>query len=168
MTGVTVRAAQAADIPELIRLGAHMYASVGATVDDAWRALAGEELARRLGVDLFGWVIDDESGTGLAACAFANLNARLPLPNASSPWRAYIQWVAVDQACERRGYASALMGQVEAWATGRQVQVLELVSSPAGRALYRRLGFEYAPDVHYPDDVRGVPMRKRLAGPAAH
>ena len=164
-----LREARAGDAQEIVRLGEYMYATVGATVDDDWRRLAKQQIEARLGIGLFGWVAqaDAEAGT-LAACAFANLNARLPLPGARGPWRAYVQWVSVDPAAQRQGWASALMVEVERWAKERHVDVLELHSSPAGRALYQGLGFEASPDVVYPEDVRGVPMRKLLRSESVH
>lgn len=172
MKSFVVREATASDAEEVVRLGEYMYASVGASVHDPWRELGRQQVELRLGNDLFGWVVDAarDSSAGeqgvprpLAACAFANLNARLPLPNAQGPWRAYIQWVCVDPAFQRRGLASALMTALENWAVDRGVDVLELASSPAGRGLYESLGYEASPDVHYPSEVRGVPMRKILA-----
>jgi len=140
-----------------------MYATVGATVDDDWRRIAKQQIEARLGIDLFGWVAqaDAEAGT-LAACAFANLNARLPLPGARGPWRAYVQWVSVDPAAQRQGWASALMVELERWAKERQVDVLELHSSPAGRALYQGLGYGHTALAMLIEYVRALPGATEL------
>lgn len=165
----TVRAATRDDIPEIVRLGAYMYASVGATVDDAWAELARLQLDARLGDTLLGWVVDVDAGAGpdaeaqadagrLAACGFVNVTPRLPLPNAVTSVRGYVQWVVTDPPSQGRGIGSAVMGAIMEWAAARRIDSLELHSSPAGRTVYTRLGFVPHPNVHYPDDVRGVPM----------
>lgn len=154
------RAAHAADVPEILRLGESMYASVGIGVDDAWRDLGRERLTSRLGVDLFGWVIDDEELAGsLAACGFVNRSPRLPLPGARSGLGGYVQWVVTDTQHQRRGLARKIMGAIFEWSVIEGVDVLELHSSPTARSLYMALGFRFSPNIDYPPEVLGVPMR---------
>ena len=168
MTGpqatLAVREALPGDIPEIVRLGAYMYATMGATVDDAWAQLAKAQLDTRLGRTLFGWVIDGDVGQ-LAACGFVNVTPRLPLPTAVTSMRGYIQWVVTDQQAQGRGLGAAVMGAIIDWAIDGDVDALELNASPAGRSLYARLGFTPRPDVPYPDDVRGLPMVWRAPRP---
>ena len=161
---LTVREALPADIPEIVRLGAYMYATVGATVDDAWEHLAEAQLDARLGTTLLGWVIDGDEGR-LAACGFVNVSPRLPLPTAVTSMRGYVQWVVTDPASHGKGLGAAVMGAIIDWAIDGDVDALELNASPAGRSLYARLGFTPRPDVHYADDVRGVPMVWRAPRP---
>jgi GNAT superfamily N-acetyltransferase len=168
---VAPRVAVAADISEILRLGEYMYASVGGAVDDEWRALGRAQLESRLGVDLFGWVIDDESEPGrLAACGFVNRTPRLPLPGARTALRGYVQWVVTDPAHQRTGHGGEIMARLMRWAEDEDVTVLDLHSSPSGRALYLALGFVFSPNVDYPATTLGAPMQWRVGrtgtGPA--
>ena len=168
---VAPRMALPADIPEILRLGEYMYASVGGAVDDGWRALGRSQLESRLGSDLLGWVIDDEAAPGqLAACGFVNKTPRLPLPGARTALRGYVQWVVTDPTHQRQGHARAIMSRLMHWAWVDGVAVLDLHSSPVARAFYASLGFRPSPDVDYPPEVRGVPMQWRVTptevGPA--
>ncbi len=130
------RAAHAVDVPEILRLGEFMYASVGTTVEDGWRTLGASQLAARLDADLHGWVIDDEELAGsLAACGFVNRSPRLPLPGARSGLGGYVQWVVTDTQHQRRGLARKIMGAIFEWSVIEGVDVLELHSSPTARSL---------------------------------
>ncbi|NYI41255.1 GNAT family N-acetyltransferase [Demequina lutea] len=165
------RIAVAADIAEILRLGEYMYASVGGTVDDEWRALGRSQLESRLGSELLGWVIDDESVAGrLAACGFVNRTPRLPLPGARTALRGYVQWVVTDPAHQRRGHARAIMARLMRWAQDENVAVLDLNASPSARALYLELGFVFSPNIDYPPTTLGAPMQWRVTstgvGPA--
>jgi len=161
MTGLP-RVALASDVPEILRLGALMYASGGMGVDAAWRDLGRAQLESRLGADLHGWVIDDEESAGaLAACGFVNRSPRLPLPGASSALRGYVQWVVTDPEHQRRGLARSIMGAIMEWAVVESVEVLELQSSLAARPLYASLGFVFSPNIEFPPEVFGAPMQWR-------
>jgi len=166
-----LRQATMRDIPEVLRLGEYMYASVGIDVDLTWRDLGRAQLESRLGSDLLGWVIDDAEVAGsLAACGFVNRASRLPLPGAQSPVRGYVQWVVTDPKWQRQGLALAIMGAIMDWAVGEGVDALDLYSSPTARALYLSIGFRFSPEVEYPPGVLGVPMqwraRRTHEGPA--
>lgn len=164
-----IREATVADAPEIVRLGELMYAAVNIDAHDAWRANALRQVCSRLGEgDLWGWVIDAEAtdgGTGpggkLAASALLNRHPRLSPPGQLADWRAYVQWVSTDPNYQRRGYARALMRRVLDFADANGVDVVDLHSSPFGRELYLELGFTESPSVHYPPEVRGVPMQRR-------
>lgn len=164
VTGPTPREATVDDIPEILRLGAYMYSSVGGAVDDDWRELGRSQLDTRLGRDLLGWVVDagaDAEGKGLAACGFVNLTPRLPLPHATTPIRGYIQWVVTDERYQRTGLGRVIMGAIINWSDGAGLDVLDLNSSPTARPLYLSLGFRFSPDVEYPATVPGAPMQRR-------
>lgn len=163
---IAVRPATTSDVEEILRLGAHMYASVGASVDDAWRELGRSQFETRLGSDLLGWVVDapvasDPEDGALAACGFVNLTPRLPLPSATTAIRGYIQWVVTDERHQRRGLGRAIMSTIIDWADGEGLDVLDLNSSPTARSLYLSLGFRYSPDIEYPLSVLGAPMQRR-------
>jgi ribosomal protein S18 acetylase RimI-like enzyme len=169
-----VREAAVADAPEIVRLGELMYAAVDIGANDAWRSNALRQVRSRLGEgDLWGWVVDADAsdggsgpGGGLAASALVNRHPRLAPPGQSADWRAYVQWVSTDPAYQRRGYARALMLRVLEFAREQGVDAVDLHSSPFGRDLYLALGFVESPAVHYPADVRGVPMQLRVAAAA--
>ncbi len=159
---IVPRLATTADIPEILRLGEYMYATVGGLIDDEWRALGRSQLESRLGSDLVGWVIDDEDAVGrLAACGFINKTPRLPLPRARTALRGYVQWVVTDPAHQRTGYARAIMRALMQWAIQENVTVVDLHSSPSARSLYLSLGFRFSPDIEYPQEVLGAPMQWR-------
>ncbi len=157
-----LRVANTADIPEIIRLGEFMYASVGIGIDDSWRDLGRSQIESRLGSELLGWVIDDaESAGSLGACGFVNRTPRLPLPGARSSVRGYVQWVVTDPGRQRRGLARVIMGAIMEWATCEGIDMLDLHSSPAARSLYLSLGFQFSPKIDYPQGVLGAPMQWR-------
>ena len=163
--GPVHRVANGADIPEILRLGEFMYASVGIGVDDSWRDLGRSQLESRLGSELLGWVIDDADSAGsLAACGFVNSSPRLPLPGARSSVRGYVQWVVTDPRRQRQGLARAIMGAITEWARSEGIDSLDLHSSPAARSLYLSLGFQFSPNVDYPQGVLGAPMQWRPGG----
>jgi ribosomal protein S18 acetylase RimI-like enzyme len=171
MSEPSIREAVLADAAEIVRLGELMYAAVDIVADDAWRANAMRQVESRLGAgDLWAWVIDADASSGgtgaggpLAASALVNRHPRLGPPGQAADWRAYVQWVSTDPLYRRRGYARALMLRVLEFADHERIDVVELHSSPFGRSLYAELGFHESPAVHYPPDVRGVPMARRRA-----
>ncbi len=150
---VQVRPAVASDGPELVRLAGLMYESMGLTLTDEWRERVLADVKRRLGVDLWGWVI--EADRGLASCAVLNRVPRLAPPGEEASWRGYIQWVSTDPGFRRRGYARRLMEAVMEWAQDHGAKVVELHASPTGIRLYEDLGFVPQP---------GSPMQVFLGG----
>ena len=156
------RVATKNDVNEILRLGELMYASVGIEVEDAWRELGRSQFEARLGANLLGWVVDDEDSQGcLSACGFVNRTPRLPLPEARSAERGYVQWVVTDPAHQRRGLARRIMDAIMQWAIVEDIDVLDLHSSSAARPLYLALGFRFSPDISYPLEVFGAPMQWR-------
>lgn len=153
-----VRAAEPADISEIVRLARYMYASVGIDADDDWAERVSSLVATRLaGEDLYGWVIDADHGE-LAACALLGVTPSLPLPGQTSALSGYLHWVATDPRHQRRGLGKALTEAAMTQAETLRLGAVTLYSSPAGRRLYEDCGFSVTPDVHFPDDTRGVPM----------
>lgn len=133
-----------------------MYESAGHSPTPEWRERALADIPRRLGVDLWGWVIDADEPDTLAACALIDRHPRLAPPGEDASWRGYVQWVSTDPRYQRRGHATALMTTLAAWAEEQGVKALELNATPEGQPVYERLGWA----VH-----TGTTMRVRLGGP---
>ena len=135
-----VREAVADDAPEIVRLGALMYASVGARPTPMWALESTSWVRDRLGRDLYGAVIDAEGG-GLAACGLINIVPRLPRPGRRSHEAAYIQWVSTAPHHHRKGYARAVTKALLAETDSRGIEVVELHATERGRPLYEEFGF---------------------------
>ncbi len=138
------RPATHADTPELLRLAAMMYTSMGLDAGgEAWRESATKLLAERLGGDdAVVFAVDDPAQPGrLAACGGAAVIQRLPGPSTPTGKWGYVQWVATEPAYRRRGIARAVMIAILSWLSQRGVTNVELHATPAGEPLYRSLGF---------------------------
>ncbi len=153
-----VRSATHADAPEIVRLGGIMYESIGRTLTEEWRARALADIDARLGVDLWGWVIDGEQDGTLATCALLDRHPHLAPPGEDCSWRGYVQWVSTDPAHRRKGYARAVMNALHDWAIGQGVRVIDLHATEVGRPLYESLGYAVQ---------SGIPMRFDTRGSAA-
>ena len=139
---MTARAASAADVDEVVRLSALMYASIGQDVTrPEWRRAARDHFLTRLGRDLIVYVVDHPDRSGLAASAAGTVATRLPAPNNVTAHAAYVQWVATDVDVRRRGYAREVMQALVDWYDDHSVPVIELHATPEGEPLYRELGF---------------------------
>lgn len=117
-----------------------MYKSVGAKPTPQWALESTALVKERLGHDLYGVVIDAEEG-GLAACGLINIMPRLPRPGRQAHSAAYVQWVSTAPQYHRRGYAREIMVALLEWTDEQGIEVIELHATPAGRELYRELGF---------------------------
>lgn len=136
------RFAQQADTPEILRLAALMYESIGLDGSDpAWCARSEDQLRGRLGRDVQAAVVDDPDGHGLVASAAAVLSARLPTPFNVSGTTAYIQWVATDERMRRRGLGRTVMLRLLDWCRAQGALVIELHATPDGEHLYRSIAF---------------------------
>ena len=132
------------DVPELIRLAAIMYASMGLDVDDAvWRASAERVARGRLGgEDAVAFAVDHPSVPGrLVACGAATIAQRLPGPLNPTGRAGYVQWMATEQEFRRRGLARAVLKAIVGWLAERGVVAVDLHATPAGEPLYRSEGF---------------------------
>ncbi|MGZ4714365.1 MAG: GNAT family N-acetyltransferase [Acidimicrobiia bacterium] len=141
---MSVRPARADDLPELIRLAAVMFASVGLdAAADAWRAAGRVRVADGLADgSVAGFVVEQPAGGGaLAAAALATICRRLPTPSNPGGLVAYVQWVATDPAHRRRGHARAVMEALVVWARDAGAGSVDLHASGDGEPLYRAMGF---------------------------
>ena len=140
MTKPVVRAAVPDDAAEIVHLGALMFKSLGAHPTPTWALDSTNWVRSRLGLDLYGAVIDAGEG-GLAACGLINIVPRLPCPGRRSHEAAYVQWVSTAPQHSRKGMARAVMKGLLAETDRRGIEVIELHATDAGRPLYEELGF---------------------------
>jgi GNAT superfamily N-acetyltransferase len=158
---MAARLAVADDIPELVRLGAQMFASMGLDVDaTAWRT-PGEVIARRLleAGDLAAFAVDAPGRPGcLCAAAAVTVAQRLPSPINPSGLNGYVQWVCTDEADRGRGHARSVMTALLAWCEQRGIGQVDLHATPHAEPLYRSLGFtEHHPFLRHDPAVRHQP-----------
>jgi GNAT superfamily N-acetyltransferase len=156
---VCARKASAADLPEILRLVAVMFAELGTQTDPSWQTRTGEVLNGRLWADVGAFVVDAEPAPALAACAIGVLHRSLPSPRRATQTVGYIEWVVADPARRRQGHASAATAALVDWLTDQGAAVVDVHASAAAEPLYRRLGFT---------DDGPVALRLRRAGPTRH
>ena len=137
---VQARAAAPADIDDLVHMAELMYAVMGITPRQGWRAAARAEVARRLGKDVVGFVVDDGHGR-VVSSGIGVVAARMPSPTMPSTRFGYIQWVATEPAWQRRGCARAVLAALVDWFRTHGVVGVELHATADGEPLYRSLGF---------------------------
>jgi GNAT superfamily N-acetyltransferase len=139
----TARLATAADAEEMVRLACVMFVSMGLDDPDAgWRAAARGDIARRLGTDAIGAVVDHPKVPGrLVASGAATVARRLPTPMNVDGRCAYIQWVATDEEFRGQGAARAVMTTLLGRLDDQGVTAIELHATPMAERLYRSLGF---------------------------
>jgi ribosomal protein S18 acetylase RimI-like enzyme len=137
------RLATASDADEMVRLACVMFLSMGMPEPDrVWREGARAHIARRVGDDVIGAVVDHPSvPRRLVASAAATVATRLPTPVNVDGRSAYVQWVATDDEFRRRGYARAVMTTLLDRLDEHGVTAVELHATPMGERLYRSLGF---------------------------
>jgi GNAT superfamily N-acetyltransferase len=154
---VVVRAALAADAPELMRLRGVMLASMTGTAVEPgeWYQTGLEILRRRLGSDLAAYVVDG-SASSLAACAVGTIEERLGDPRNPSGRHGYVFNMCTDPRYRRRGLARACLAALLDWYRSRGITRIDLHATGDGEPLYTELGFARAE----------VPlMRLRMADP---
>lgn len=153
------RLATPADAPEVVRLAAIMYASMGLDASgNEWRENATKMMTERLGGDeVVVFVVDDPETRGaLAACGGAAVIQRLPGPNTLTGRWGYLQWICTEPRYRRRGLARAIVEAIIAWLEARGVHNVELHATPEGEPLYRSLGFGDPPS----PELRRTPRKK--------
>jgi GNAT superfamily N-acetyltransferase len=149
---LVLRAATAADAPILARHRVEMFRDMGRLAHDG----VAEALRAAAEPELRAWVADGRYVGFLAAPAERpdqvvggagiQLRALLPRPSPDGTAvlggpEAYVLNVYVEREWRRRGIAAQLMARVLAYARERDLKVITLHPSDAGRPLYERLGF---------------------------
>jgi GNAT superfamily N-acetyltransferase len=142
------RLATTADVPELVRLRAVMFESMGvATSAPTWRAHCAEFLEERIGDGrLIGAVVDAPGdGTALASSALAELSQRMPSPTRPGGLHAHLSSVSTEPGWRRRGMARAVLSLLVAEVRDRGARRAELHATSEGEPLYRSIGFVERP-----------------------
>ena len=138
------RPARTGDGPEIVRLAAIMYGSMGMDLSDpTWEVEARRHVAERLGHDLAIFVVDHPRQAGrLVAAAAGTMAARLPAPINPSGVAGYVQWVCTDVEFRGRGLGRQVITNLLEWYESRGVAIVDLHASEMGERLYRSLGFD--------------------------
>jgi ribosomal protein S18 acetylase RimI-like enzyme len=141
-----VRRAVVADIPELVRLRALLFETLGWDgTDEGWRTALAEVLVDQL-ADEDVRILVVPGVDGLAACGVGIVEQRLPSPRAHNGRLGQVIGVCTDPAHRRRGHSRAIMGELLAWFRTRDVARVDLHASRDGEPLYRDLGFVDHPE----------------------
>ncbi|HEX6355846.1 GNAT family N-acetyltransferase [Actinophytocola sp.] len=142
-----VRQAVADDIPELVRLRALLFETLGdgSSSGGDWREALVEVLKEDLDEDTKRILVVDGDG-GLAACGVGFIELRLPGPRLRNGRLGQVINVITDPAHRRRGHSRAIMKQLLDWFAERDVARVDLHASADGERLYRALGFVDHPE----------------------
>ena len=146
-----VRQAVEADIPELVRLRALLFQTLGGDYfdppdgDDEWKAALATTLKEFVAGDDTRVLVVDGDG-GLAACGIGSVEQRLPGPHLRNGRCGLVIGVVTDPGYRRRGYSRAIMRGLLTWFGERGAARVDLYASHEGEPLYRELGFADHPD----------------------
>ncbi|WP_030672156.1 GNAT family N-acetyltransferase [Streptomyces rimosus] len=146
-----VRQAAEGDVPELVRLRALLFDTLGgdffapASADDGWRDALAVVLKDQLASVTVRILVVD-GGHGLAACGIGTLEQRLPGPHLRNGRIGHVIGVVTDPAYRRRGHGRAVMRGLLDWFREREAARVDLYASVDGEPLYRDLGFVEHPD----------------------
>lgn len=138
---LSVRAATAADLDQLLDIAELMYADMGLATTPQWRAAAGEQLRQRLGDDLAGFLVEGPNGLAVSG-GIGVITVRMPGPGNLAGQFGYIQWIATEPRWRGRGYARQVVSALLEWFATTGVTAVELHATRAGEPLYRSLGFD--------------------------
>ncbi len=142
------RLASADDIPELIRLRAVMFDSMGVDSDQTdWRSVATCALAERFAAGTLIAVVIDSSDhdAELIASGMASINRQLPGPRNPTGYEARISSISTERDHRRRGLASAVLDRLISELDARGISRVELHATDDGRSLYESRGFRPRP-----------------------
>ncbi|MFF3641445.1 GNAT family N-acetyltransferase [Streptomyces sp. NPDC002564] len=146
-----VRRAVATDIPELVRLRALLFETLGgeyfnpAPGEDDWREDLASVLTDRLASDSARLLVVD-GATGLAACGIGTVDQWFPGPHNRNGRVGHVIGVVTDPAYRRRGLSRAIMRELLDWFRACEASRVDLYASHQGEPLYRDLGFVDHPD----------------------
>ncbi|MDN4629297.1 GNAT family N-acetyltransferase [Erwinia sp. DT-104] len=140
-----------ADIEGLIRLrklllsdGDAHYSATSSEEDLAWQLHYQKWLLQKLNEptgNVRVVVIHDEADN-IIACATGILDERAPMPGILNGVQGWIQSVVVAPEWRGNGLASLLLSALFSWFSARDAGKVVLQTTPAGDALYRKLGFK--------------------------
>ena len=141
--GVAPRPARPSDAPELVRLRALMYESMGLdTSASSWRRNCERHFQEHLeGPSLLAAVVDAPAGPGLAASGVAELSSRLPSPRWPTGGYAYLSSFSTDPRWRHQRLATAVLANLLGELQQRGIVVAELHATADGEHLYSSFGF---------------------------
>ena len=141
-----LRFARTEDAPEVVRLAALMFASIGLeTGSPEWQTAGVEAVRCRLGDQLGVFVAAIPGETRLVASVAGSITERLPTPKNPNGRTGYVQWVATDPDWRRMGLGRKLTSMLLDWFLSKGVHNVELHASREGEGVYRSLGFSDPP-----------------------
>ncbi len=140
------RSATINDIPELIRLRAVMFESMGIDASHpAWRREFTRSMRTSLqnGRSVVAFVVDNPSCPGLlAACGLGVVTQRFPSASEPSGRVGHIASMVTLPEFRRRGCASAVLASLLAWFEAHGVATIELHATASSELMYRAAGFD--------------------------
>jgi ribosomal protein S18 acetylase RimI-like enzyme len=143
-SGIAIRQATVADIPDLVRLRRMMFEAMGFDDPvklDAGDAAAADYFAKAIPSGEFqGWLAVTPAGEVVSTSGLV-IDQHPPGPGNLSGKTGYIMNVVTHPAYRRRGLARRLMQVALAWLDERGIQRAELHATDMGRQLYESLGF---------------------------
>jgi ribosomal protein S18 acetylase RimI-like enzyme len=102
-----------------------------------------------------GWIVE-EGGLAVASAGLLILDWPPHSLHPASHERAYLLNVYVEPEFRKRGLAHGLLERCLAEARRRQIRVITLHSSDAGRSVYEKLGFRPTSEMMYVELSEGV------------
>ena len=152
MPATVVRGAIPEDFDAIIDLVAGMFQDLGTSVlPDAWRNDLQQALASRLWDDVAAFVAVDPADVPIAV-AVGIIDQRLPSPRRAQGKIGYVEWLAATAMSRRQGAARAATTALLEWFDEREIDVVDMHSSPSAQPIYSSLGF---------DDPTSRPMRRK-------
>ncbi|MFI0484144.1 GNAT family N-acetyltransferase [Actinomadura sp. 9N215] len=146
-----VRQAEETDIPELVRLRALLFDTLGgdffnpASAGDDWRDALAQVFREKLKSDDARILVVD-GDRGLAACGIGTVEQWFPGPHSRNGRIGHVIGMVTDPAHRRRGHGRAIMQGLLGWFRQRDAVRVDLYASHDGEPLYRDLGFFDHPD----------------------
>ncbi|WP_329520174.1 GNAT family N-acetyltransferase [Spirillospora sp. NBC_01491] len=146
-----VRQAAEDDVPELVRLRAMLFETLGgeffnpSSAGADWRDALGRVLKQKL-TDDDAQILVVDGDDGLAACGIGTIEQWFPGPHSRNGRIGHVIGVVTAPEYRRRGYSRAVMQGLLDWFRGRDVVRVDLYASTGGEPLYRELGFDDHPD----------------------
>lgn len=145
---ILIRTASADDMPALVEFRLAMFREMGwsdeARLDQLAPAYEAYVREQTEAGEFTAWVAEQD---GCVQGAVGLLWERVPptVRNLSGR-QAYVLSLYVRPEARRRGIAGRLIGEAVAHARAGDAEVVSLHASPAGKALYARLGFVESPE----------------------
>jgi GNAT superfamily N-acetyltransferase len=145
ITGIIIREATVADLPEILRHRRGMFEDMGfkdQAALDAMQATSERFIAKGIAEGFYkGWFVEDNAGQILAGGGI--VMTMLPThPRDPQPRRATILNMYTHPEHRRKGLARLLMQTMIDWCRSEGFASVSLHASDDGRHLYEQLGFQ--------------------------